>query len=152
MSEPRVPEAAIDPVANDGAKPREIISGIAMRDIADAVATDEPEAAAKRALATTLAQARLPGTREKSFLDARNKPFVKPVSEATNPIKRNIGTAEKLQLVANSNGSREIEPIAALMLVSIAIPVKDTAMRASPMGIRIARRPSIAANAETTIQ
>jgi|TARA_B110000305_G_scaffold104144_1_gene117035 hypothetical protein len=70
INEPRVPDAAITPHANPGSYLYFNISGTAMRDIADAVATLEPDADANNAQAATLVTANPPGILDKKILIA----------------------------------------------------------------------------------
>ena len=63
ISAPIVPPAAIAPVANDGEYPALTISGTAMRPIAAAVASEEPQTAAKPEQAKIDEIAKAPGTR-----------------------------------------------------------------------------------------
>src|SRR6218665_1488694 len=62
ISEPSVPADATHPVASAGSYFALSISGTEMREKAAAVATLEPEADAKKALASTVAEASEPGT------------------------------------------------------------------------------------------
>ena len=74
INDPRVPDAAMTPVANPRSYLCLNISGTAIRAIADAVATLEPEAAANIEHAPTLAIASPPGRRDKHTLMALKSP------------------------------------------------------------------------------
>ncbi len=62
INHPRVPPAAMLPVASLGEYPNFLISGRAHVPIAAAVATEEPDTAAKPALATMVVMASPPGS------------------------------------------------------------------------------------------
>ena len=69
-----------------------------MRPMAAAVASEEPERAAKPEQAKMDEIARPPGNRARNTFAASNNPAVRPVWNATKPIKRNMGTALIVQL------------------------------------------------------
>src|SRR5574343_1245935 len=83
MSDPRVPADATQPVAKAGSYLAFSISGTEMREKAAAVATLEPEAEAKNALASTLADANEPGTRPRKNRAESNRSLVKQGADAT---------------------------------------------------------------------
>ena len=73
-----------------------------MRPIAAAVATDEPDAAAKAAQAMLVATANPPGRALNHNRAATNKEWLIPELWAIEPISRNIGMAVSVQLAENS--------------------------------------------------
>src|SRR6218665_1501216 len=83
ISAPSVTADATQPVASAGSYFALSISGTEMREKAAAVATLEPEADAKTALASTVAEAREPGTGPRKMRSGPNSPWVKLVAEAT---------------------------------------------------------------------
>ena len=71
---------------------------MAIRPMAAAVATEEPDTLAKAEQAKIDEIARPPGSRASSTLAAAKSPPVMPVWNATKPMSRNIGTADIVQL------------------------------------------------------
>ncbi len=107
-----------------------------MRPMAAAVASDEPQTAAKPEQAKTEEIASAPGMRRRTALAASKRPVVRPAWKATNPISRNIGTAESVQLATKENGVLDRMPMAGVQPSSQATPPKDTAISASATGTR----------------
>ncbi|GAA6202127.1 hypothetical protein NBRC116599_33530 [Aquicoccus sp. SU-CL01552] len=149
ISDPSVPEAATTPVASDGWYFAFNISGTAIFDIAAVVAMEEPEAAANKPQAPTLAEANPPGTRANNTRSKSNAPAVSPVFAAINPIKRNMGIAVSDQSPIKLNGMALTMPSAACRLNMMVMPTNDTAINAVPMDMRKASRPN---NVPTPIQ
>src|SRR6218665_1259821 len=83
ISEPSVPAEATQPVASAGSYFALRISGTEMREKAAAVATLEPQAVAKEALPSTVADASEPGTGPRNMRAEANSPWVRPLAEAT---------------------------------------------------------------------
>ena len=103
---------------------------------------DDPEAAANRPQAPTLADANPPGTRANKTRSRSNAPAVRPVLAAIKPINRNIGIAVSDQSPIRLNGIALTIPSAACRLNMTVMPTKDTAISAVPMDIRKASRPN----------
>jgi hypothetical protein len=108
--------------------------------MAAAVARDEPHTAAKPEQAKIDEIANAPGIRLKIAFAASNKPPVNPAWNDMKPIKRNIGTAESVQLETKESGVVERIPIAGVKPNNIEIPRKGTVIKASATGTRSAKR------------
>ncbi len=93
---PKVPPAAITPVANDFGYPNRRISGYATVEKVAAVATEDPLIAANPAQAAIVAIPNPPRRWPTKRLAAWNSSLLMPVRDATDPINRNIGITPKV--------------------------------------------------------
>jgi hypothetical protein len=142
ISEPSVPAEATQPVARPGSYLCLSISGTAMRLMPAAVATDDPEAAAKSVQAATLATASPPGTPPSATRIAWNNDEVSRVSVQMKPISMNIGTAESDQSPISSNGTAVNSEKPTRQLVITISPPTAIPPSATPIGTRSAIRTS----------
>jgi hypothetical protein len=90
---PSVPPAANDPKKSGGLYLRFSMLGIETVPIVAAVATDDPEVAAKSALEATLVCIKPPGNQFTQRSRARNMSDAIPVRSRISPIRMNNGTA-----------------------------------------------------------
>ena len=115
-----------------------------MRPMAAAVATDEPDAAAKPAQARLVATASPPGNAPNHSRAALNSAVEMPELWAIEPIKRNIGMAVRVQLAPNSKGVSLMMPKPTEIPRKFAMPSTPMAPSATPMGRRSAINSSTA--------
>src|SRR5512139_461123 len=91
MRKPRVPPAATLPVESRGSYLNRSISGRATVPMAAAVATEDPDTAAKAPHAPIVATASPPGTRRNHFSNDEYRSVVIPELPAKAPITQNSG-------------------------------------------------------------
>ena len=97
---PRVPPAAMEPMMSGRPYPRRSISGMAIIPMVAAVATLEPDTAAKMAHEKMLATASPPGRKPTQRATAVKRPLPMPEWSRIPLMKTKRGTAMKEKLVA----------------------------------------------------
>src|ERR1700704_4369825 len=144
ISASSVPPLAQTPVASPLSYFCFNISGTARRAMTAAAAMLDPEAAPNPAQAQLVATASPPGNPPNQACAARNRAVPIPELAAIAPISRNIGSADKSQFAAKTNGVSLSALSATLKLRKYQNPANATAPIAIPMGTRSAISTSMA--------